>query len=308
MSGSSVKKATLLRSIEDALELLEDRVSHTNGQALMVEPLRSLLEQCERMRDQIAARPMTPVRLIHHFACTGGTLFSKCLSAAPNTRLLSEIDPLSPMTTRQFAPSDLIRHLAHDVRGADPELLIDIFLAGTVALYDWCKTRGQRLILRDHSHSHFCTGGLQIPLRPTLRDIVQRRLPTLSVLTVRHPMESYLAVAEKNWFRFSPTTLEEYARRYLVFLDSYADVPFYRYEDMIEDPHEVLEQLFDSLALPFSESIFDIFPAVALTGDSGRKGTVIAPRPRRDVPSDIAAQAEASLVYARLCSRMGYAP
>lgn len=308
MSGPSVKKATLLRSIEDALELLEDRVGHTNGQALMAEPLPSLLEQCERMRDQITARPAAPVRLIHHFACTGGTLFSKCLSAIPNTRLLSEIDPLSPMTTRQFAPSDLIRHLAHDVRGTDPELLIDIFLAGTVALYDWCEVRGQRLVLRDHSHSHFCTGGLQISQRPTLRDIIQRRLPALSVLTVRHPMESYLAVKEKNWFQFAPTTLEEYARRYLVFLDTYADAPFYRYEDMVEDPHEVFAQICDSLALPFSENIFDIFPVVALTGDSGRKGSVIAPRPRRVVPADVAAQAESSSVYTRLCSRMGYTP
>ncbi|GGA29204.1 sulfotransferase family protein [Neptunicoccus cionae] len=308
MTGTSVNNTALLGAIEEALDLLETRDRHQNRQALVVEPLPSLLEQCERMRDQIAARPKAPVRLVHHFACTGGTLFSKCLAAVPNTRLLSEIDPLSPITTHQFAPTDLIRHLTHDLRGADPELLIDIFLSGTVALYDWCESRGQRLILRDHSHSHFCTGAGQIPQRPTLREIVTRRLPALSVLTVRHPMESYLALAEKKWFHFAPTTLEEYARRYLVFLDCYSDAPSYRYEDMVEDPHELFKQICDSLDLPFSENIFDIFPVISLTGDSGRQGGLIAPRARRDVPANVAAQAEASSSYARLCSRMGYNP
>ena len=46
-----------------------------------------------------AARPM--LRLVHHMARSGGTLFSRCLGCMSGVLLLSEIHPLG---TAQFNP------------------------------------------------------------------------------------------------------------------------------------------------------------------------------------------------------------
>ncbi|MBD3828421.1 hypothetical protein, partial [Stenotrophomonas sp.] len=142
------------------------------------------------------------MRLLHHFACTGGTLIAKCLAALPNTLLLSEIDPLSRLRVNphnpHFAPSDLILHLHYSLRGVEDEDIVAVFLGGLAALLDRCDRVGRRLVLRDHAHSQFCHGP-QIPDRPTLAAIVGRLRPVRGVLTVREPMESYLSLLAENY-------------------------------------------------------------------------------------------------------------
>ena len=61
-------------AIDDALELLKDRPAPLAPVATG-QPLPSLLEQC---RDTLARgrAQQPPVRLLHHMACTGGTLIS----------------------------------------------------------------------------------------------------------------------------------------------------------------------------------------------------------------------------------------
>src|SRR5690606_17159391 len=125
-----------------------------------------------------------------HFACTGGTLISKCLAAMPNVQLLSEIDPLSSMHApgvATFAPTDLILRLNQSTRGIGQDTLVEIFQAWLRIVVADCDRRGLRLILRDHSHSHFCIGD-KIPDRPTLRELALDVGPVLSAVTVRHPM------------------------------------------------------------------------------------------------------------------------
>ena len=44
------------------------------------------------------------LRTIHHFACTGGTVISKCLAALPQVMLISEINPINRHSSK-FNPS-----------------------------------------------------------------------------------------------------------------------------------------------------------------------------------------------------------
>lgn len=307
MSGSEA----LLKSIEEALGLLQDRPPPPARQALVAQPLSSLLEKCQHTSAEIAARAPEPIRTIHHFACTGGTLFSKCLAVMPNTQLLSEVDPLSSLLKLEFAPSDLILHMRHSQRPVPEDVLIEMFLSSLRTVYEHATRTGSRLVLRDHTHSHFCVGS-GIPERPTVREIVARDFATLSAVTIRHPLDSFLTLRflsqTGGWMHFDPKTLEEYCKRYMVFLDFYEDTPVFRYESLATDPETELGKLCDTLELPYTDGFADYLSVFGLTGNSGRAGLVIKPRPRREIPEAVAEERQSSPTYAALCARLDYAP
>lgn len=298
----------LLETVESALSMLGDYADAAPGRQV-AEPLPSLLEQCLAL-----VPPETPamLRSVHHFACTGGTLISKCLGALPNAVVLSEIDPLSTMMfwpdQPVFAPTDLILNLRQSSRQPDEALLVDVFLGGLGAMHDQLGQSGRHLILRDHAHSQFCSKQ-DDRSRPTLREMLLPRFDLRSVVTVRHPVDTYLSLVNNGWHtHFSPATIEEYAQRYLRFLDRYAGVPLIRYEDFLAAPEQVLAQMCDLLALPHGPAALDLFAIIRLTGDSGRSSALLSQRPRRAVPPEMAAQMQASPAFDRLCTRLGYDP
>ncbi len=297
----------LLGMIEDALGQLEAYpATGTTVQA----PLPSLLQQCE---DMLAATAQPePVRTVHHLACTGGTVISKCLALMANVVLLSEIDPLSRLLERRerpaFVPTDLIHGLRHSLRGNDEEIMSEVFAAGTATLRDALSRRGQVLVLRDHPHSHFFLDGVD-EARPTLREILAPDLEVLPLVTLRHPVDSFMSLRKNRWeTHFSPSTLDEYARRSLRFLRRYADVPQVRYEEFTAAPEETLEHMCRLLRLDYSPGALDLLPAVRLSGDSGRSDNVVRPRPPRPIPEALAKDCAASAAYEELCALTGYDP
>lgn len=301
----------LVHSLDEALEMLRDYSDDLDDVEVPAEPLPSLLAQCESACAAIAGPQ--PLRTIHHFACTGGTLMAKSLFALPNTVVLSEIDPLSEIKLSNsgkvpFAPTDLIFALRHSVRPVEDETIIATFLEGLAAAKAGLEKRGRRLILRDHAHSQFCREAVDFDARPTLREMVAERFDQRAVLTMRHPLDSFLSLTSNGWVHFTPATLEEYARRYLAFLDRYEGVPVVLYEDFTVDPQAVLRRMCDCLDLKYAPLATDLIGAVRLSGDSGRKDAQIGSRPRREVPGEIEAQRSTSESYRALCARFDYAP
>ncbi len=296
----------LLETLEVAIDMLKD---YADAPLDDDAHLPSLLKQCESL-SKAPIRP-EPVRTIHHFACTGGTLISKCLAVMPNVMVLSEIDPLSPLIslpkTPVFAPTDLIYGARRALHPLTDNATIDVFKASLQALYDALEKQGTYLCLRDHAHSQFCTDAIG-ENRPTLDEMVSGILPVKSVVTVRHPLESFLSLINNKWQHFSPFTIEEYASRYLQFLDRYTGVPLHRYEDFVESPDTILRKICDELALPFVEGAESMHQLVSLSGDSGRKSVKISARPRRPVPADLEAQTKRSKSYNELCARLEYTP
>lgn len=296
----------IIDAVEDALLLVQDYAVPADVPA---EPLPSLLEECRQL---IATPQSAPLRLVHHFACTGGSLICKCLAALPNTLLLSEIDPLSTLavTPRQptFAPTDLVINTRYAMAEPDEALLVDIFLGGLTALRDGAERRGKHLVLRDHAHSQFCVARDPAD-RPTLRDIIPPDMPRLSVVTLRHPLDSYLALRSLGWHgNMQPATIGEYARRYLAFLGCHDGVPRLRYEDFLADPPARLADLCRWLDLPYAEEALHLFPTMHVSGESGRMSAMLAPRPRRPIPADLAEEIAASTDLHHLCAVTGYEP
>lgn len=299
----------LLLSIEETLALLEKTRSAESRGPVPEEPLPSLLKDCEAACAALDAAAEEPLRTIHHFACTGGTILSRCIEAMPNTVLLSEIDPLStlPLSTVDFAPYDLLRQSQTSLRPLDDAGVSEMFLAGLNAMYEANLRAGRRLVIRDHTHSHYCTQ-INPDERPTIRDILRRQFTLRSLVTVRHPLDSLISLLRNGWVMFAPKTLEEYCRRYILFLDAYADAPVLRYEDFTADPDRRARQMTEILALPYTDHWRDILPVIAVSGDSGRKSNEIASRPRQEVSAELRVACKESRSYKSVCARLGYDP
>jgi len=295
---SAVKKLTV--AIDDALSLLrESSYCHTPS-AESVESPSSLLDQCLSLCAQQEASKPEPIRTIHHFACTGGTLFSKCIAAMPNTQILSEVDPLStyldvPGQSR-FSPTDMVTLMRQSTRGVSQDLIIKLFLNNLEMIYSNSGKQGLRLILRDHAHSHFCLGS-EVPDRPTCQSIVSENFDTLSVVTVRDPVDSFLSLKSNGWVTHTPATFDEYCKRYIEFLKAHDEMPIFRYEDFVREPENEMSKLCGILNIPFSEQFTNLFSVIKLTGDSGRSGSIIEPKPRRVIDRELSEDMENSTNY-----------
>ena len=301
--------STLAEEFDDVLARLTRNPALQPSRLEAPAPLLSLLVECQARLAEIDARPPVPIRTVHHFACSGGTLISKSLAALPNTVVCSEVDPLGTLhlqtPRRPFFPTDLIADLRFNPRTGGDAAPVRVFQAGLVALLSELDRTGLRLVLRDHAHSHFCHGETHAG-RPSLREITAEVAPVLSVLTVRDPVDSFISLRRNRWVHFAPDTFDEYCRRYLAFLDAHADVPVFRYEDFVRDPADRLAGMAEALELPFSPYFESLLPLFALSGDSGRSSPTIAPRPRGEVPGDLAVEAAGSAAYRTFCERLGY--
>lgn len=299
----------LCANLQEMLEWLQDYAPDPAVAAADALPLATLIAQCEALCTP--APPAPKIRSIHHFACSGGTLISRCIAAMPNVTLLSEVDPLSQMQIHQpgkrlFLPTDLIYGASVSLRPVGRETVAAMFTAALAELHKALALQGRYLVLRDHAHSQFCSDTAP-PDRATLHELLTRTGPVLSVVTVRHPLDCFLSLLANGWVTFTPGTLDDYARRHLNFLDRHRGLPLFRYEDFVADTEGELQRICSVLELPYLPDASSLLSVVSLSGDSGRSSAQVTARPRREVPLELDAVLEKSPCYIELCARLGYA-
>ena len=290
----------------DPLLMLEARIRGRRRSAHAdPDALRQVLERA-RSRSR-AERPL--LRMVHHMACTGGTLVSRALQAQPNTLVLSEVDPLSPIQIKamrsRFAPTDPILLARAGIAPINDGVAVDMFQASVSVLRAYLDRQGRRLVLRSHAHSQFCTE-VDWDQRPTLTEMFADDYRTADIVTVRHPLDSWPSLIANDWRHFEPFTLDEYARRYLAFLDRHEGIALFKYETFVTDPDTETRRMCDELDLSYISDWQALISAVRLSGDSGRRGDAIIPRPRRDVPEVVLEEAGSSAHFLDLCRRLGY--
>ena len=248
------------------------------------------------------------VRTLHHVACSGGTLISRCLAALPDVQLLSELNP-SNRHGKAFNPSHPLAVYALQADPLPPEVLQAEFLIQIEQVLALCSARGSDLVIRDHSHSDFFLGVSVAPLQP-VRDWLAPCHPLLSVVTLRHPLDSWLGLVNAGWHtQMEPATLLTYCTRYQAFLDAYDDLEWVQYEAFCRQPEPVFRQLCDALCLPCDPSALERFASVKLSGNSGRSSDRIEPRSRRPLPEMVRrelADPETARELRHLCRRMDY--
>jgi len=84
------------------------------------------------------------------------------------------------------------------------------------------------------------------------------------------------------------------------------DVPLFQYEDFVREPAAIACAMCEVLDIGYSKSFADTFDTFVFSGDSGRKGSVIKPRPRRQHKATFVQEAKESKHYWRLIERLGY--
>ena len=178
---------------------------HENGE---LQQSGDLLQQCLALCGQDTEVRQEPIRTVHQFACSGGTVIGKCIASMPNVQLLSEVDPLAPVVRTKegvprFTPTDMPALLRGSTRGASDALIAKVFQAELRVLHEYTVRHGLRLVVRDHAHTHYCRGA-GVPTRPGLRKLVREVAPTLSLLVTRDPVDSYSSLVDNDWVQFTP--------------------------------------------------------------------------------------------------------
>ena len=71
---------------------------------------------------------LPPIRVVHHWACSGGTIISRSLAQLPRVVLLSEVHPLAHLRLHPpssgYQPTDVVQQLSLARNGRDPALCI----------------------------------------------------------------------------------------------------------------------------------------------------------------------------------------
>lgn len=259
---------------------------------------------------EIQQKPL--VRVVQHLSCAGGTLISRCLAGLPNVAMLSEVNPASKERSRKdaiFSPTDLTA-LAHYGKFPEIEELSEkIFLASIMVMLQHTERLGKYLLIRDHSHTDYLSDGDgPVVEQSTVKRLLSKDCRVISILTVRHPVDSYLSLLSNQWIRFKPEIFEEYCRRYVLFLEQNEESSIYKYEDFVSKPAEQVAEMCSVLELAYSEDFIDFLGLYELTGNSGRQSNKISDRPRRNFNKAFSREARGSDSYLKLCKKLNYDP
>lgn len=274
-----------------------------------VQETDSLLERCSRIVEKDIEPKKPTLRLIHHFACSGGTLISKCISALPSVYLLSEMHPHSINHMGggkpKYLPSDLITMARYANFPSINEFSKKIFVENIKYAAKYIEERGGILVLREHTHIDYCVGERK-EFIPTVDKYLSEHFVLKHLVTVRNPIDSYSSLVTNNWVQHSPSSFDEYCKRLLSFLEQYPAKYVIRYEDFVENPDKIMKKICKLLSLPFDDRYRDIFDVFSVTGDSGRKSHNIGPRERRPLGEEFIEEIKLSKSFKKIVKLLKY--
>ncbi|WP_218310935.1 sulfotransferase [Alteromonas antoniana] len=274
---------------------------------LQIKETQSLLERCNEVVADEEEKPT--IRLVHHFACTGGTLISKCIASQPNVYLLSEVHPTTKVgwvpNQTTFIPRDIITNLRRAGIPNESKLSEEIFEASILQTVRHLEKRGGELVLRAHTHSDYCTTD-EVPEIDTLSRVLEPRFKLAHLVTIRNPIDSYLSLQRNGWVHFTPANFDEYCRRFLKFISPFNKSQIFKYEDFVSDPESAMRDITSQLELSFSAESLLAFDMFALSGDSGRKASEISPRSRHEVSEELRNEVLSSKHYKKISEMFGY--
>lgn len=241
---------------------------------------QSLLARCESLCKKYESSKPT-IRVIHHLACSGGTLISKCLSAMPNVYLLSEVHPFTNLAINKgkpsYVPSDIATLTKYAGIPNQNDLAKKLFKSAIDEVYEHVTNLGGTLVLRDHTHADFTVNDI-VPEKSTIISLLEDKYNIQSVLTIRNPIDSYTSLIKNGWLDANSQSFDEYCRRLLLLISQFKKSNVFKYEGFLTDPQIEMQAIAQALKLPFDSNFEDIFGIFEVTGDSGRTSDFIGER------------------------------
>ncbi|WP_290653984.1 hypothetical protein [Idiomarina sp.] len=287
---------TLQQELQQALSLINDySATHNDTSKAVLDTdglnnTQSLLERCAAVVNADKDNTKPTLRIIHHFACSGGTLISKCLAAQSNVFLLSELHPTTRlgmnMEKAAYTPRDITTQAIYGRVPNVDELAEKLFVNGIIETEKHIRERGGYLVIRAHTHADYCTNN-PIPEVDTLTRLLEPHFHIKHLVTVRNPIDSFMSLRDNGWVHFKPDSFDEYCGRLLKFLEPFDKEQIIKYESFVEHPERELKNITELLGMTqFSDDLeyIDIFQ---VSGDSGRSGIEISKRSRKPVPDEL---------------------
>lgn len=261
---------------------------------------------------------MAKIITIHHMASTGGSLLCKYIQKNCSCVLLSEINysaycKLSnggrSLAAKAFAPDDmLLKYWGATGNKLDIKRLSRFKVDLQLILSDLDPDRA--LILRDWTHGDFFLD--EPEAQSSLHEcLINAGLEFSSIVTVRHPLESYCSVMGNHSQMFhSIRSLDDYACRYLRMLEVFKNAPMFYYEKACSGIKEFVLEVASITGLTVDKQSFDYdISDISMSGDSGRSQSVAMLRPAKDWKAYIdKSELNASSSYKELCKMLGYEP
>lgn len=294
--------------LKQALSLIEQNNAAIYSAVEDVQGLgntQSLLARCEQVVKQQAANSKPVLRIIHHFACSGGTLISKCIAAQPNVFLLSEQHPTTRLgfdpSKGVYTPRDIITQAMYANIPQVDTLAETLFVQNVIATEKHVREQGGYLVLRAHSHADYCTQN-PLPDTDSLTRLLSPHFEIKHLVTVRNPIDSFLSLKRNKWLAFNPKSFDEYCKRLLIFINSFSGYKVLKYEDFVNDSHAMLAIILNELQLPYEAYSLGYIENFKISGDSGRSSHFISKRERVELESEYLQELVASKNFKNVCA------
>ncbi|UTF59562.1 sulfotransferase [Gilvimarinus sp. DA14] len=309
MSKSTDLK-TLQQELQQALSLINDYGAERGDKSPAPQEFsrfdntQSLLERCASVVNNEKNDVKPTLRIIHHFACSGGSLISKCLAAQSNVFLLSEIHP----TTRHgndwskavYSPRDIVTQAYYGAIPQAEKLAEEIFVDSIIKTEKHTRNLGGTLVIRAHSHADYCMK-TPPPNLDTVTRLLQPHFDIKQLVTVRNPIDSFLSLRVNGWVHFHPNTFDEYCQRLLRFLNAFDKPQIAYYEDFVLEPELQLRKYAELLSISVTPEAIDYMDIMNVSGDSGRSGSLIEPRKRKPLNESYKQEILESESFKELC-------
>ncbi|MFC4701014.1 sulfotransferase [Glaciecola siphonariae] len=268
----------------------------------------SLLARCASVIDNENRKDKPIMRVVHHFACSGGTLISKCISTLPNVYLMSEAHPWVPQHVEgklRYSPTDITSLASYAGIPFSHLLAKKLFTQNLKISHQHVSKYGGTLVVREHTHSDYCVGK-KVNLKLTVNSCLQNDFLLKHLVTVRNPVNSYLSLISNRWAHFEPQSFDEYCHRLLKFVENYPNNCIVKYEDFVESPKKTMKKICKILDLEYTDSFQSIFDIFKVTGDSGRTSNKISQREDRPINNDLEYAIKHSPYYERVAKLLSY--
>lgn len=230
---------------------------------------------------------------LHHLACSGGTIITKAIAAMPGTMVLSEIHPDRAAQPAFHAHTQIRKGYEEELSRAHRGAMRGHFIREMVIAHAIAKSLGKTLVIRDHAHVDFAW---RKDNHSMLIEQLHGQFEVTPIVTVRDPREVWLSAKHEGWF---DGTVDELCRAHCNLLEAFEGAAVFAYEDFTQDPDACVRSMCDAAGIEFDPSFQSRLDDVQhLTGDSGRKSGVIAPRPAKPLTKKDQAAFDTSAAYA----------
>jgi hypothetical protein len=198
-----------------------------------------------------------------NYSRSGGTLLTRMIGMLPNIAIVSEINPQRGIDTNNvdIDASTAVRRQMLDWYGADlPE---GDFVSTVVGAVSWSRERGRQFVLRDWTqidYRHYPGNSRGPSGRLTVLDVLSKEFKITSFALVRDAIDVYISrKGEINSFA------EEYNRYVRSLIEK--QVRIFRYEDLVADPFNFMQELCRYCGWEYADSWRDYNSNFRCTGD-----------------------------------------